>query len=249
MHLLDHPLISERYLFPRHEPFEDARMIPVGDGVSLACFHAAWHPDGLTLVHFHGNGEVVADYLPDYPTELDALGVNTFLAEYRGYGGSTGVPSLTTLLGDSERVFAALGLPEERVVVYGRSLGSFAAIELASRHPGLAGVILESGIADPLERLLIRVTPEELGCTEAALTAAAAERLDHRRKLGAYKGRLLVMHAAGDSMVDSSHAQRNHEWGGGTDKRLLLFPRGDHNSVLFENHAAYWAAMSDFLVR
>ena len=83
MSLLDHELISQRYFFPRRTPLADAVEVEV-DGATLACHAHRPHPNAPTLVHFHGNGEVVADYLPDFVESLAAVGLNTFFADQRG---------------------------------------------------------------------------------------------------------------------------------------------------------------------
>ena len=45
-------------------------------------------PDKITMVHFHGNGEAVADYIPDMAEVFADLGLNSLFVEYREYGGS-----------------------------------------------------------------------------------------------------------------------------------------------------------------
>lgn len=246
--LLDHPLIAERYFFPRPESPPDPLLVDAGDA-RLACRRVVRGADGLMLVCFHGNGEIVADYVHDFePAALD-LGLDVFLAEYRGFGGSSGEPLLGKMLDDVDAVVRATGVPVERLLVFGRSVGSIFAIELAHRHPGIAGLILESGIASPLERLRLRVSAAELGATEAAFEAEVTRRLNHRRKLGAFTQPLLVLHAVRDHLVDVSHAERAHAWAGSQEKKLVLFPRGDHNSIQLENHAAYWAAVASFVAR
>ncbi|HCP46979.1 MAG TPA: alpha/beta hydrolase [Deltaproteobacteria bacterium] len=206
-------------------------------------------PSAGTLVHFHGNGETVADYVPEIARLFATLGLNLLLAEYRGYGASTGQPALGAMLDDVEAVFQATEQPEEKVILFGRSVGSIYAIELAQRHPGIAGLVIESGIADPLERILLRVEPAELGVSREDLELAVAQRLDHRAKLATYEGPLLTLHAAGDSLVLASHAERLHDWASGEDKKLVLFPRGDHNSVLFANAQSYMEELGDFVTR
>lgn len=231
--ILDHRLITERYFFPRRDAPRDPFRIDV-DGATLAC--AAHRPHGdpaPLLLHFHGNGEVVADYVPDVAEAYATAGLDTFFAEYRGYGASTGTPALVRMLGDVERVIDALGVPDERIFVYGRSIGSIYAIEAVHRRPRLGGLILESGIATPLSRIAIRVRPDELGVTEEELREDAARHLDHEAKLRGYPGRVLVLHAASDFMVDVSHAKQNASWAARSE--LVIFPRGDHNSILAYN--------------
>lgn len=166
------------------------------------------------------------------------------LAEYRGYGGSTGTPLLGKMLDDVSTVMAAAG-PPEKLVVMGRSVGSFFALEAVSRFPKIGGLILESAIADPMERVLLRVTPRELGGS-AADVDAMEERLDHHVKIGGFTGPTLIMHTRFDGLVDVSHALRLKKWAGG-NTTLRLFDKGDHNSILWENADEYLAAVAAFL--
>jgi pimeloyl-ACP methyl ester carboxylesterase len=250
--LLDHPLITSRYFFPRRASLDRGFFVTAADGVSrLACYRAAPYEGAPTVLHFHGNGEVVGDYLPDMERVFTSLGVNVLFAEYRGYGSSTGFPTLGAILDDAETIFAALGEPAHNVVLFGRSIGSLCAIELASRHPDVRGLIFDSGIADPFERVLLRVSPEELGVSRAELESAVSSRLDHRSKLARYPGPLLVLHARHDTLVARSHAERIMSWSGAPpeDKELVLFSLGDHNTVFFENCEGYIASLRLFLDR
>ena len=246
--ILDHPIIGERYFFPRREQLDQPFVVEC-DGAALACYHAPAPAGALTFVHFHGNGEVVADYVPDYADAIAAMGLGVCLVEYRGYGGSTGTPALAAMLDDVDQVVDALALPTRELVVYGRSVGSLYALELAHRHPDLAGLVLESGIADLLERLLLRVTPAELGVTSGALAAAVAERFDHRAKLAGYRGPLLVLHARDDDMVDWSHARKHFDWAASAaaDKELVLFEYGGHNALMSANWPRYLATLEAFV--
>jgi hypothetical protein len=242
--VLDHPLIAQRYFFPRPDRFPAPLRIPV-EGAVLACSH---HRAGgrLTVVHFHGNGEVAGDWREELPGWLASLGCDLLLAEYRGYGMSSGEPRLGAMLGDVPAVVRGAGLDPSRVVFFGRSVGSLFALEGVARHPEAAGLVLESGIADVAERLLLRVAPGELGVTPAAFREAVDRRLDQRRKIAGYRGPVLVLHAAHDDLVDPSHGERLAAWAGGP-ATLRILPRGDHNSVLAENEEEYREAVRAFL--
>ena len=242
MDILDHPLIAARYFFPRPDPPPEPFFVEV-DGARLACWRSTPRAGAPTLLHFHGNGEVVADQIPWLSDAFEAMGVNVFLAEYRGYGASTGEPLIGKMLDDVEAIFGAV--ESDEVIVFGRSVGSIFAIEAVERHPEVAGLVLESGIADTHQRLRLRVQPWEMGTTEEAFEAACKARLDHRKKLGAYPGPLLVMHTRYDGLVDLSHGERNHAWAGGADKKLVVFERGDHNSIFFANQSQYLSEVSE----
>ena len=242
--LLDHPLIAERYFFPRRSRPRSRLDVEVGDAVLACALHRA-DPEGHAVVHFHGNGEVVADWQEGFEEAVGGMGWDLLLAEYRGYGGSTGEPLLGRMLDDVEAVMRAAG-PPGRLVVFGRSVGSLFALEAVARHPGVAGLILESAIADPLERLSLRVDPRELGVSPAAFEAAVARRLDHRARMGAYRGPVLVLHARHDGLVEVSHAERLAAWAGGP-VTLRVFEAGDHNSILAANADEYLEAVGAFL--
>jgi fermentation-respiration switch protein FrsA (DUF1100 family) len=243
--LLDHPVISQRYFFPRRDRFASPFLIEV-DGARLACVFRKVAPDAPTVVHFHGNGEVVGDWAEGFPEWLGALGWNVLLAEYRGYGMSTGRPELGRMLDDVERIVRASGAAPERIVFFGRSVGSLFAVHAVSRFPRAAGLVLESGIADVLERIALRVEPWELGAAPGALEAAIRERLDQRAKIRAYRGPVLILHTRRDGLVDVSHAEQLAAAAGGK-VTLRVFERGDHNSILAVNEAEYREAVAEFL--
>jgi pimeloyl-ACP methyl ester carboxylesterase len=246
--VLDDPLLNQRYFFPRPARFPEPLWVDAGDAQLGCAFHQV---DGaeLTVVHFHGNGEVVRDWLEEgFPQRFAALGCSLLLAEYRGYGMSTGEPALGRMLDDVEKVIRAADLPPERLVLFGRSVGSIFAIHAASRFPSVAGLILESAIADPLERLLLRMDPAEVGLTPGAFAEQVNARLDHRAKLAAYRGPALVLHTRFDDLVPATHAERLSEWAGGP-VTTRIFERGHHNTILSENGAEYFEEIRRFLER
>lgn len=243
MSVLDHRLISRRYFFPIERPIADPWHVEV-PGARLACARFIHDPAAPTLLHFHGNGEVVADYLPWFPELVAGLGANLVLAEYRGYGGSTGSPRLLGMLQDGPIIFDALGLQPDRVIAFGRSIGSLYAMHLASARP-LAGLIVESGICDVLERLLLRVRPEELGVPMGRLADEVSAHLSPRSWLARHQGPALILHARHDDLVSVDHAHRLISWS--KKPYRLIFDRGDHNTIFRENQPTYLAAIRQFL--
>jgi hypothetical protein len=174
------------------------------------------------------------------------MGVNLLLAEYRGYGMSDGEPALASMLDDVGRIISAAGIPREKLIFFGRSLGSLYAIHGIQLFPQAAGLIIESGIADLLERLLLRVTPEELGVSLEELEEEVLRLMDNRGKLAGYGGKTLVMHTRNDGLVDVTHGERIYGWAGG-EKKLKIFERGDHNSILQVNEKEYFALVERFI--
>jgi pimeloyl-ACP methyl ester carboxylesterase len=244
--ILNHPLISERYFFPRKARFSDPFWVECGNEVRLACHYRQGHPGGKTIVHFHGNGEIVPDYMTDFAAVVDSMGYNCFLAEYRGYGMSTGTPAMVDMLWDVDRIIRAIGEPPENLILFGRSLGSIYAIHGAWRFPRAAGLILESAIANPLERLLIRVHPEEMGTTSQHMANAINQYISNGYKLAYYDGPMLILHCKLDGLVDVSHAHLLHRWASGP-ATLKIFDKGDHNTILQVNSHEYFKSIQGFL--
>ena len=244
--ILDHPLISHRYFFPRAESV-DPPVIISADGADLHCFQSQYPNSGPVMLHFHGNGEVVADYTGPIDRAFSECGVNTTFVEYRGYGGSSGTPQLGKMLADTKSVIESLEIDPTNLWVFGRSVGSIYAIEVARRYPQLKGLIIESGIADPLQRLLLRMEPSELGASLKDLQEAAHAHLNHQAVLQNYKGPSLFLHTRYDGIVDLDHAQQNYAWSTSPQKKLKIFERGNHNSIMGENWDEYFKEVADFI--
>jgi len=108
---LDHPDILALLFHPRPEwntPAEgdgvEVMSIPVEDGVSLG---AKLHQAGKSapvILFFHGNGEIVSDY-DDLGPIYVRMGINFFPVDYRGYGRSTGSPTVTGMMRDCHVIF------------------------------------------------------------------------------------------------------------------------------------------------
>lgn len=244
--ILDQPAISGCYLFPQSRYVKDPVIVQV-NGAELACFHHVVDPALFTLVHFHGNGEAVADYIPWMADELEEIGLNSLFVEYRQYGRSTGKAQLVAMLPDGEAVLAAAGIAPERAIAFGRSIGSLYAIELVHRQPTIAGLVLESGIADPSERFLAYADLSGTNITAAEIASEAKQKFNHKKKLSGYNNPLLVLHTENDGLVDISHAERNYAWAASPQKRFVRFPFGDHNSIMGRNHDEYFAALRSFV--
>jgi len=243
--ILDHPLISERYFFPRDGFFKDPFWVDCGDA-RLACSYHEIDPEAKTLIHFHGNGEIVDDWQGDFVSLIQKMGCNVLLAELRGYGQSSGQPQLGKMLEDVIPTIEALKRPASELIFFGRSVGSIFAIEAAATFPQAAGLILESGVADVQERLLLRIDPWEIGVSAEELAAEIDRSLNHQSKLTDYPGPVLVMHTQHDGLVDVSHGQRLYDWAPG-QKRLKIFPQGNHNDIMYVNAREYFGLLAEFI--
>ena len=242
--LLDHPIISDRYFFPRTALIDHPTYVKTNQD-RLGCWRNRPPSRSPVVVYFHGNGEVVGDWVTLLPSLCQPAGYDVFLAEYRGYGMSSGQPALYSMLGDLDYIARAIGVPTSQVVVFGRSVGSIYAFEWISRFPDTMGLIIESGIHDVYQRLRLRMDPDELGCTEEQLREAVNTHLNHHDKLSSYQGPSLFMHARGDHLVSIDHAKANLT--SASNGRIEVFNRGGHNDIFFANQREYTRVLKDFL--
>jgi fermentation-respiration switch protein FrsA (DUF1100 family) len=257
--ILDHPLITEVLFFPRalseDEVAEDQRgkivYIPAGsDRLGAYYFHP--HAHAPTVLFFHGNGEVMTDYLYDYHEQVAALGLNFLVVDYRGYGLSTGRPSLTRLLEDARAAWAhvtgPLGLRAADVVVMGRSLGSLAALEIIARAGADArALVIESGIAR-FDHWIARMAPllERLNLDVALLKTALCSAFDNETKIRSARCPVLIMHAPEDEIVPVEHAHTLASWSDPSRTVLHIFPAGGHNDIQLVNRDQYFKIMKEF---
>lgn len=244
--LLDDPAVSNRLFFPR-DPWKSPTFpVSLGD-IELGCFRQEFDKNWPWIIHFHGNGELAENCDEFIASLFEHCRANVCFVEYRGYGASGDRPRLGSMLTDGIVVFDALKVPAERTIAFGRSIGSLFAIELASRLPNLAGLVIESGIAVPHEHWPIDQIAASGNLNLAQLKLRFEEMLNHREKLGRYRGPLLVMHTQNDTLVPVSNAERLHAWGGGKHKLLNIFEWGHHNSILQVNSHEYGDVLKKFI--
>lgn len=254
--VLDRPEILNLLFYPRREdspPRPGGNVhdlqIPVEEQVTIgARFHHA-HAAAPTILFFHGNGEIVADYDDLGPLYVQR-GINFLPVDYRGYGRSTGTPTVTAMMRDCHAVFAYVldwladgGYPGP-VVVMGRSLGSASALEIAAHYrKRIAGLIIESGFAYlmPLLRL-IGVSPLKLGITEE-------DGCQNIQKIRTFDRPTLIIHAQFDQIIPLSDGEALYEASAAEDKRLLVIPGADHNTIFMRGFNEYMAAIGDFFKR
>jgi len=103
------------------------------------------------VLYLHGNSSTIAARLNIVHYDgLRELGLNVFAPEYRGFGGLDGVPTEHSLEFDARAAYdyvrSALRVPPERLILYGWSLGSAVAVDLAS-HVEESALILEGAPA------------------------------------------------------------------------------------------------------
>lgn len=205
------------------------RTIRAADGMAVTTLHFDAPPHAPTLVYFHGAGVTLHDIAP-IGLELRRRGLGVMLVEYRGYGSSPGTPSEEALYLDGHAVLDALeadGVTADRTILFGISLGSAVAAELAARGRGARLVLATPFTSMP--DLVANYAPF------APTSLVVRERFDTRAKLAELAIPTLVVHGDQDSIIP-------HAMGAALAKEAptgrLVTVLGGHHTDLFELHAA-----------
>lgn len=154
-------MLAAEHLFQFDQPFEEYFIkTPDGETLNALLFKSPNTPKGFIL-YFHGNAGNLQRW-GNYAIDFTELDYDILMVEYRGYGKSTGTPSEVDFYADAQVVldWAKANIPFSRLIIYGRSLGSGVATQLAIKNsPDL--LILETpfnelkgAINTPLQPLL-----------------------------------------------------------------------------------------------
>lgn len=186
-----------------------------------------------TLLVSHGNGEDLGDDLP-WLEELRAAGFGVLSYDYEGYGTSEGRASEAAAYRDQQAAYDYLlraGLAPERIILYGRSVGSGPAIWLAAQRP-VAGLVLQSPFLSAF-RVLTRVT------------ILPFDRFPNYKRIGRVRCPVLVMHGTADEVIGVHHGKAMYELVS-APKRSLWVQGAHHNDFNEAGHDQYLQALRQF---
>jgi len=242
---LFHPRPEQKHL-SSSSSFEDI-LIKVEENIAIgARFYFAGR-DAPTILFFHGNGEIVADY-DDIASIYVKMGVNFFPVDYRGYGRSNGSPTITSMMRDSHIIFeyAKNWLKEgdysNALVVMGRSLGSACALELSRAYKEqFAGLIIESGFA--YARPLLGL----LGIDMDAMGLGEEEGFRNIDKIRTFDKPTLIIHARNDHIISFTEGQALYDKCPAQEKHLLFIPDANHNDIFLRGIREYMKSIKDFI--
>ncbi len=218
-------------------------MIPVADGAAIGARFHITRPAGPNILFFHGNGEIVADY-DELGGVYNQMGINFLAVDYRGYGRSTGRPTVRAMMTDCHNIFeyVCTWLQSNNyrgpLILMGRSLGSASALELAAAHGSrIDGLIIESGFAyaGPLLRLL-GIDAERLGFKEE-------NGFRNINKIKQFDKPSLIIHAEYDHIIPFADGQVLYDASPANDKTLLKIPGANHNDIFMRGLQEYLAAV------
>lgn len=249
--LLDRRGLAWGLFYPRRDrsgppPGATDHRVEVDEGVEVVYRSYPLEPSSPALLLFHGNGEIASDYDGIAPLYHD-IGASLCVVDYRGYGGSGGMPSFASLIADAHPVLAHFHalLDEEGFTapryVMGRSLGSLPAAELAATaHQRLAGLIIESGAPD-LARLRERAGVDASDVEIAELVEA------HAARLAPIDLPVVQIHGEWDEIIPLEYGLAFHEQLTTSEKELVIIPGAGHNDIGWVGRELYFETLARFI--
>jgi fermentation-respiration switch protein FrsA (DUF1100 family) len=210
------------------------------DGERLHGWYVPATGSKAVMVFFHGNAGNISHRL-DSIEIFHQLNLDTLIIDYRGYGESSGKASEQGTYLDAQAAWDYLvderGIPANRIIVFGRSLGGAVGAWLGTQHTP-AAVIIESSFTSGVDmaRRLYPFLPVRLITRLRYPVAEYASHLDCP---------VLVVHSRNDEIIpfamgQSIYAAVKHQ-------KSFLELRGDHNNGFFISRREYIAGMSGFI--
>lgn len=195
----------------------------------------ALQPPYPVVIFGHGNGEVI-DFWPDPFREFNRMGMGLLLVEYPGYGRSDGGPSQKRITDVFTAAYDAVAkrpeVDENRVVLFGRSLGGGAICQLAVRRPS-AAMILMSTFTSARSFAIRYLAPGFL----------MRDPFDNLPVVETYRNPILIIHGTHDEVVPYRHGQKLHA--AAPDSKLITYNSG-HNDCP-PDWGTFWNDVRGFL--
>jgi pimeloyl-ACP methyl ester carboxylesterase len=199
------------------------------------------------MLYLHGNNGNVTTSMAEVEP-LRQLGYSVFLIDYRGYGKSDArFPSESSVYEDAQAAWDYLvrerGISAVRLYIYGHSLGGAIAIELATRHPEAAGLIVESSFTSIYDMAALQRRYALL-----PIKAFLSQRFDSIEKVHRLQLPVLYMHGTADEIVPFSMGQQLFSESGGM-KSFAAIEGGRHGDNSVVAGPAFRAAIRGFVDR
>jgi hypothetical protein len=196
------------------------------DGLAMTSWYAPpTEPGAAVIVYFHGNGGH-AGYRADKMSPYLDDGLGVLLVGYRGYGGNPGSPSESGLYLDAEAAITWLAtetIADDRTVLYGESLGTAIAVEMAMRH-SVKAIVLEAPFTS-LADVGARAYPF------LPVRWLARDRYETIAKIGDVSAPVMVIHGEQDQIVPADMGRA--VLAAAPDPKRGLFVQGfGHNEMI-----------------
>lgn len=218
--------LTREYAYQFEQPFEE-HFVPMKDGSVLngLFFRSKATSKGLVF-YLHGNADNLQRW-GEFAVDFTTIGYDVFIYDYRGYGKSTGSSTKINIHADAFSMldWVKVNIPHSNIIIYGRSLGSAIASNLAATtNPDL--LILETPFANfvdviywPLRPSLI-LYPDQIDFSNQILSKVKCPKV--------------IFHGTSDWVVPLSSAQKLKPYLKQEDEFIVIEGAGHRNLNQFD---------------
>lgn len=200
----------------------EERVLDTPDGARLVAWYGRADVGRPTLLYFHGNAGNLANRA-ERVRKYQSRGLGIFMLSYRGYSGSTGAPTERANVADAKLAYEALvadGVAPEDIILYGESLGSGIAVQLAAEMP-VAGLILDAPYTSIVD-VAVGAYPY------FPVRGFLFDRYETMRYLPSVDAPLLVIHGEDDEVIPVAMGRAVYAAANGP-KEIVTFPGARHS--------------------
>ena len=231
---------------PKNYGFRDYEDVffPAEDGTRLHGWFVPGPDERAVLLWFHGNAGNISHRLDNLKRLHDSLHIPIFIFDYREYGQSEGEISKAGTFSDAYGALQYLnevkGFPASSVLLFGRSLGTALAVDIASKKDCL-GVILEAAFTstDDMMQMYAPFIPPQ---------PASARKYDSLSLIGRIRSPVLFIHGQFDMTIPVSMGQTLYETAQST-KLFYEIPGAGHNDTYLVGGHEYFNVWQKFLIQ
>lgn len=208
----------------------EAVSIETSDGIKISGWFVPAKKARAVVLFFHGNAGNISDRLATL-SRFHNLGLSTLIIDYRGYGESGGRAGINGVKRDAAAAWEWLlkrGYPEEKIIIFGRSLGGAIAADLAeTAAPG--ALILESTFSSLVDiaRGLVPFLP---------MNIIVGNSFNSVKNMANFNRPVLVIHSREDDVVAFKYGRKLYESLSAPKEFLEI--SGGHNDgfIISENY-------------
>lgn len=231
--------LSNILIFPiqksSYRDTKDILKITTHDGAMISAIYLPNSNATYTVLVSHGNAEDLGQIMP-FLKMFHAQGLAIFAYDYHGYGTSTGSPSEKNTYADIDAAYdylvTQLHVLPNHIILYGRSLGAAAAIDLAARKP-VVGLIIESPFVTAFR-------------TITKIPLLPFDKFDNLKKIKSVKCRVLIIHGKRDHIISFWHGKKLYREIN-SSKDFFWVNNADHNNVVMIAGSTYWNVIDNFI--
>lgn len=192
------------------------------DGLRLQVWYRAARLGYPTIAYFHGNAHNISGRAGIYDA-LASQGFGVAALSYRGYGKSEGSPSEQGLYTDARAIMTFLkdkGIPLTQTAIYGESLGTGVAVQMATEYP-IGMLVLQAPYISVEDRAseLYSFVPVKL---------MIKDKFRSIDKIKQVKAPLILFHGELDNVITVSHGRKLFQ-AANEPKQAFFFPHTGHN--------------------